>query len=291
MPKRVLVTGASGMLGRSLLPVLREDGFDVVAHGHAARMDVAADLTDEAASHAMLDQLAPEAIVNLVALTNVDRCEEQPNEAYRLNVRTVEVIASWIERHRPCELIQISTDQVYDGSGPHREADVTITNMYGISKYAGELAALRAGGTIVRTNFFGRSLLPGRPSFSDWLTTKLRTREPFTGFDDVLFSPVSMATLARMLVHVLAAPRSGVFNLGSRDGISKAAFAEALARHFDLDASAMRHGSSRDMKLKAYRPGDMRMDCSSFEVAFGVALPSLQNEIERLERGDASAQQ
>lgn len=283
------------MFGHSLLPVLRESAFDVVAHGHvhghAVGMDVAADLTELASAHAMLDRAAADVIINLVALTNVDRCETEPKEAYRLNVRTVELIARWIERHPSCRLIQISTDQVYDGSGPHREADVTITNMYGMSKYAGELAALRVGGTIVRTNFVGPSRLPGRPSFSDWLIAKLRAREPFTGFDDVLFSPLSMATLARMLVPVLPAPVSGVFNLGSREGSSKAAFALALARHLRLDASEMQHGSSRDMKLRAYRPGDMRMDCNLFEATFGVTLPSLRDEIERLEGGDASAEQ
>lgn len=287
---RILVVGASGMLGRTLVPALRMSGFDAVAHGHSQGMDVAADSTEPDTAAKMLEEIRPEMIINLVALTNVDTCEEQPNNAYRLNVRSVESLASWVARNRNCRLIQISTDQVYDGKGPHREANVVLTNTYGLSKYAGELAALRVDATVLRTNFFGPSRLRHRASFSDWLIAKLRTRETFTGFDDVLFSPLSMDTLSKMVIRAIQKPAPGVFNLGSRGGLSKAAFALALARHFGFDASNMRLGSSSEVRLKAYRPSDMRMDCGLFERTFGVSLPSLQAEIARLERANVPAE-
>ena len=158
----------------------------------------------------MLDQVRHGTIINLVALTNVDTCEEQPNNAYRLNVRrSVESLVNWIASIRNCRLIQISTDQVYDGKGPHQEANVVITNTYSLSKYAGELAALRVDATVLRTNFFGPSRLARRPSFSDWLIAKLRAHEPFIGFDDALFSPLSMDTLAKMVVRVIQTPVPG----------------------------------------------------------------------------------
>jgi dTDP-4-dehydrorhamnose reductase len=270
------------MLGHTLVPALRAFGFDAVAHGHSEGLDVSADTTEPDSAANMLNQVRPGTIINLVALTNADTCEEQPNNAYRLNVRSVESLVNWIARNRNCRLIQISTDQVYDGKGPHQEANVVITNTYGLSKYAGELAALRTDATVLRTNYFGPSRLARRPSFSDWLIAKLRAREPFIGFDDVLFSPLSMDTLSKMVVRVIQTPVPGVYNLGSCDGQSKAAFAVALATHFDLDASGMRHGSSSEVKLKAYRPSDMRMDCGLFETKFGVKLPSLQAEIEQL---------
>ena len=288
--RRVLVTGASGMLGQTLVPVLRAGGFDVVAHGQANGMDVAADLTDAAATQTLLDHVKPEAIVNLVALTNVDQCEERPHLAYCLNVLTVETLAAWIVRNRPSHLIQISTDQVYDGAGPHRETAVTIANTYALSKYAGELAALNAGATVLRTNFFGPGGLSERASFSDWLIRKFRSHEAFISFDDVFFSPLSMETLSRMLIPVVHRSIPGVFNLGSHGGLSKAAFAAALAGHLGLDLSAMRRGTVSEVKLKAARPRDMRMDSHLFEVTFGVALPRLLTEIERLEGDNAPAQ-
>lgn len=281
----ILLTGASGLLGCSLGPRLRALGHAIVTQGlsGAAAVDLRVDLTDRAAAEAMLDRLKPRVVVNLVGLTDVDRCEDHADEAWRLNVRTVETLAGWIGRRDGCHLVHVSTDQVYDGLGPHREGDVDIVNVYALSKYAGELAALAAGATVLRTNFFGPSAQPRRASFSDWVIARLRAGEPFTGFEDVLFSPLSMATLSVAVARVAARPAPGVFNLGARGGCSKAEFARRLARHLGHDASLVRAGSQADAGLRARRPTDMRMDSRLFETTFDFILPDLSAEIAGME--------
>jgi len=285
---KVLVAGASGLLGTSLVPALRAAGHRVATHGFSksSGCDHSADTSDGATVEAMLAAARPDVVVNLVAATNVDHCENRPDDAWRLNVKSVETLAARAAAH-DFRLVHISTDQVYDGPGPHREDDVAILNVYGLSKRAGELAALSAGGTVLRTNFFGPSRLAGRMSFSDWVIAKLRAGEAFTGFDDVLFSPLTMASLCDAIIRVLERPRPGVFNLGSRGGMSKADFVFAVARRYGLDASAMRRGSQADVQLRARRPGDMRMDTSLFEATFDFILPALNAEIARLEIADA----
>ncbi|MEM5493324.1 SDR family oxidoreductase [Hoeflea sp. AS16] len=279
---RVFLAGASGMLGHSLVPALRAAGMDVVAHGNSKGMDVSGDLTDAAVAADLVAAAAPDVVVNLAALTNVDRCEEVPDEAYHVNVKLVENLVAALEGRSGAHFVQISTDQVYEGSGPFSEDDVHITNTYAFSKYAGELAASKMPATILRTNFFGRSQLAGRPSFSDWLEKTLRAGTVFTGFTDVLFSPLGLDSLVAMITRAVEARRSGVFNLGSHGGLSKADFAIALADHLGLDAGCMARGSVADMSLMAYRPRDMRMNVSRFEQAFSVALPDLKDEIATL---------
>ena len=281
----ILVTGASGLLGHTLVPFLRQAGHEVTALGHSksAAVDRLVDTTDEKVVRSVLDEVWPHVVINLVGLTNVDRCEEYLDEAWRLNVKSVETIAGWVGEVDDCRLIHVSTDQVYNGAGPHGEADVDIVNVYALSKYAGELAALSAGATVLRTNFFGPSQLEGRTSFSDWALTVLLSGEAFTGFDDVFFSPLSMATLSRAIERVVQKPKTGVFNLGSHGGCSKADFILSVARRFDLDASAMRHGSQADLDLKARRPDDMRMDSALFERTFDFILPDTNAEISGLE--------
>jgi dTDP-4-dehydrorhamnose reductase len=280
---RILVTGATGMLGRTLLPALAQAGNTVIALGHSEPAQRAADLTDRHATHAVLDAAAPDTVVNLVALTNVDECEDNPDRAYRLNAGVVENLASWRGFAGKCHLVQISTDQIYDGAGPHDETSITVLNMYAMTKYAGELAAQRVPATIVRTNFFGPSAHPARRSFSDWILDNLRRKAPFSVFDDVLFSPLSMATLSRLLGLVIRARRPGVFNLGSHDGLSKADFAAHLARRAGFDPATLTRATLADLKLRARRPKDMRMECAAFERAFGVKLPSLREEIDQVE--------
>ena len=157
MAIRVLLTGASGLLGSRLYPYLKECGFDIVGHGYTADSDVRCDLRCRESTNKMLDNVRPEVIVNLVALTNVDECEQDPQNAYLLNVRVVENIVEWIRSHSVVRLVQVSTDQVYGGKGPHFEDDIALLNTYAFSKYCGELAARQVDGAVLRTNFFGDS--------------------------------------------------------------------------------------------------------------------------------------
>lgn len=281
---RILIAGASGLLGATLSPVLAAAGYDIVRHGKTAGGDVSCDLTDKGATHTMIEETRPNIVVNLVALTNVDKCEEAPHDAYLLNVRTVENLVSGMRGRVDPYLIQISTDQVYDSIGPSPEDDVRLSNIYALTKYAGELAAARMPSTILRTNFFGHSALLGRKSFSDWLLDSLRDGDPITVFADVVANPLPLETLSTMIGLVIERRVEGVFNLGSRNAMSKADFALELARVYGLSVNNVRRGAVGDMNLRAYRPRDMSMDCSRFEATFDLKLPSLQDEIRGLKR-------
>ena len=281
MTRPILLVGGSGLLGSTLSPLLRAS-TPVLVHGHQGKADVCADLTDASHTYSLLEQVEPTAIINLAGHTNVDGCEQEPNQAYRLNVRVVENLVNWISmQESPPTFIHISTDQVYDGDGPHPEHDVTLSNTYALTKYAGELAALRVPSTVLRTNFFGPSRCPSRASFTDWLLAGLRGSQPLKVFDDLCFSPLSMTTLCRAISVVLSSPVKGVFNLGAKDGMSKADFAFAFAQALDLPTAGMERTTTNQVDfLKTYRPKDMRMDSQAFESAFNLDLPFLAQELQ-----------
>jgi dTDP-4-dehydrorhamnose reductase len=281
---KVLVTGATGLLGCSLVPLLQERGHQVACMGHSHASDHNLDLTSYEQTARALDQANPEVIVNLTALTNVDRCETHPQESYLLNVKTVENLCAWIKTaSQACHLIQISTDQVYDGPGPHAEGEVTIRNYYAMSKLAGELAVGTVPATILRTNFVGRSQREGRTSLTDWLHGALRDRSSVNVFDDVMFSPLAISTLCDCIERCIAERPFGVFNLGSRDGMSKADFAFAFAAALGLETTNFKRVNSRsNSTFAAQRPTDMRMNSGRYEACMGIRLPSLINEVSRL---------
>lgn len=280
----VLVTGATGLLGSRLVPLLQTRGHLVTRLGHTHVTQLNADLVSYEQTARALDQARPEVIVNLTALTNVDRCETHPQEAYLLNVKPVENLSAWMQStSRPCHLIQISSDQVYDGAGPHAEDELTIRNHYAMSKLAGEFAARTVNSTILRTNFVGRSLREGRTSFTDWLYDALRSRTPINVFDDVMFSPLAINTLCDCIEHSIVERPKGVFNLGSREGMSKADFAFAFAVAIGLPTTALvRSKASAIATYAARRPTDMRMQCEKFERSMGFRLPKLIDEIQGL---------
>lgn len=276
---RCLVTGAYGLLGAPLSTYLQAAGHDVFRQGRCADAEVRCDLGDTPAFTKLVAELAPDVIINLVAATDVDACEAVPAKAFDANVRMTEAIVRGVAGMSGVHLVHLSTDQVYDGPGPHCEERTAPGNVYGITKYAGELVAAAAGATILRTNFVGRSGVAGRTSLSDWIVGALRERRRLTLFEDVFFSPLHVSSLCRFIE--LAADRkvAGIFNLGARGGVSKADFGLQLAALLGLDVTMVGVGSVTDAALKAKRPLDMTMVVDRFAAAFGCSLPTVADEI------------
>jgi dTDP-4-dehydrorhamnose reductase len=281
----VIVFGASGLLGVSLVKDLRSRGHTVLTQSRSAGSDFCLEPSDRGAVAATLAALRPSAVVNLVAATNVDQCEVQMAQAWQANVAAIAAIADGVaalgsEAYIRPHLVHISTDQVYNGQGPHAEEIVQPINVYGLTKYTGELLAERVGATVLRTNFFGRSHCPGRSSFSDWLVSSLRHKTNITVFDDVLFSAVHIDTLCDIIARSLECRLPGTFNVGCRDGISKAGFALALARVLGLPTDHVTVGTSAEVVLKARRPLDMTLQVSRLEAALNLSCPTMSGEIE-----------
>ena len=281
---KILVTGATGLLGSSLVPHLKKCGHRIVSHAHTAHADFMFDLSDTVKSYEILEQIQPSMIINLVGLTSVELCEERVDLAYLVNTKTVENLAHWVLAARAdCHLVQISTDQVYDGAGLHKEDEIVITNNYAFSKYAGELAACRVPSTILRTNFLGRSKVTHRESLTDWVYKSMIEGQYVEVLNDVYFSPLSIVALVEMIELVVHKKPVGTYNLGSHNGMSKADFDFAFAKCLELPTNTMTRIDTDQAKfLKAYRPKNMCMDSSKFENTLSVKLPNLSDLIPQL---------
>lgn len=280
MAKRWLITGATGLLSDDLIEACGRHG--AVTTTARSGGDRRCDLTDRAAVRALLFDVAPDIVVHAAGLTDVDRCEREPDEAMGVNRDTGANIAGALSPS--AHIVFVSTDQVYpDIPGPHAEDAVAPVNVYGRSKLAGEQAVLRHPGALVlRTNFFGPSRREGRASLSDFVIRSLTARQNATFFSDILFSPLHMTTLAGLVVEAVERGLTGVFNAGCRDGASKADFAMSVARHKGLQTGTSRVGASTVMPDRAPRPRDMRMAVGRIEQAIGRPMPTLDEEVAKL---------
>lgn len=278
---KVLVAGATGLLGSHLVPYLKEHGYTVFGQSNARKSDFNFNLTSRETTKNFLDLVRPDIIVNLVSLTSVEMCEGHPHQAYLLNTKVVENLCDWINQKRnKCHLVQVSTDHVYDGDGFNKEDQISITNTYALTKRAGEIAACQTASTILRTNFVGRSNVSHRESLTDWVFNSIREEKEFRVLDDVHFNPLSIQKLAEMIALVIERKPIGIFNLGSKTGMSKADFDFAFAEYLNLPTSKMlRIGLNDASFLKARRPKNMVMDCSKFESTMEFKLPSLEELI------------
>lgn len=283
---RICVVGARGLLGSSLVPVLKDKGHKVFCLSRSLDQSdcIKVDFMEQFSVNAGLDLIKPDFIVNLAAVTDVEKCEDDPHLAYLGNTLVVENLCSWM-RGNPAQshLIQISTDHNYDSTGFSNEEDLKIVNHYGFSKYAGELAAQAVDATILRTNFFGKSKCKSRKSFSDWAYDALISERQIYAFEDVFFSPLHINTLIELLQEIMMNPISGTFNLGSKGGLSKAEFIFEFANSMGLRTNNITLTQVGEMAMRTARPKDMRMDSSKIEFVLpDIKIPTLIDEIRRL---------
>jgi len=284
-----MLLGAKGLLGASLAPALRDLGHKVLTQSRSDGADLCLDPFDREAMTDAFIKFSPTAVVNLIAATDVDNCETNPQIAWKANVGVVAALTDSIsavyERTatKP-HLVHISTDQVYGGHGPHVEEEVNLINVYALSKYTGELIASRVGATVLRTNFFGLSRCRGRFSFSDWLVLSLRERTPITVVDDIKFSAMHINTLCDIIYRCIERRPEGIFNAGCRDSMYKAEFAFCIAKSLRLSTDRFTLGKSSDLALKARRPLDMSLNVSRLENALSMQMPIMRNEIKNAAR-------
>src|SRR5512135_3494715 len=155
---RILITGASGLLGLNLaLDAARANeviGVDRNPLPSAPFRVVQADLLEQDAFNRLLADFKPDAVVHCAALADLEACESSPDLALRMNSGMAHGVAQGCAR-RNIRLIHISTDAVFSGrrGGAYVETDVPDPRgVYAITKFEGERAVLQAypGASIAR---------------------------------------------------------------------------------------------------------------------------------------------
>jgi dTDP-4-dehydrorhamnose reductase len=279
--KRILILGAKGLLGAVLTVSLKKSNlFEVLTHSHSSAADYNQDMADYKEVSDLLLSVKPDFCINLLALTDVDICENEKHKAYQLNVAPVKNIVTCILSHKlNLKLVQISTDHVYDKQNS-TEMDVKIVNYYALTKYVADEFSQLVNSVVLRTNFFGKSLSKKR-SFSDWIVESLEQKKSIRGFSDVYFAPLHMSTLVTEIENVILNFIPGIHNLGSKEGMSKYSFIVELSKHKGFTEEFIKAVVYKDSGIKIQRPLDMRMDVSKYERTFKTTLPRLLEEIHK----------
>ena len=272
------------MLGASLHPYLLHQGYEVFTAGRSPSSDV---IFSESSTfldlYNDLKKVEPDVLINLIAATNVDQCEQFSEAAYELNSEVPKKIARATKcygRNAPY-VIHISSDQVYSGPGPHIEFRPKPCNVYGESKLAGEKWVLEVGGTVLRTNFVGASQKEGRDGFTDWLYKTNRSKTPVSVFEDILFSPGHIDDVCCAIDLVIKNPQSGIYNYGSRSAISKSDFSFYFVNGLHMDSNLLKKSYVSELSLFAKRPNDMSLNISLFEKTFARECPEVVDVIKK----------
>lgn len=278
---RVLVTGAAGMLGSQLLldapagvevfgtdlaPAGAREG-PVFAHGGV-------DLSEPEEVERLLDEIAPlDAILHCAAYTAVDRAEEEPELAHRVNALAPENVAQ-AAQERGLFMVLVSTDFVFDGRGhePYRPTDPKAPlGVYGRTKLEGEERSNRAhpeGLAIVRTQWlYG----PRGEHFPGTMLRLASQRDELKVVDDQVGSPTSTLELSPALWDVLRKRATGIYHAACEGRASWYDFAKAILELWD-DNTPVHPCGTEEFPRPAPRPAFSVLDCSDLTRLRGRAL-------------------
>jgi dTDP-4-dehydrorhamnose reductase len=285
---RILVTGASGLLGLNLaLEASREHEVIGSVKDHAIRTNrfksIQSDLLVPGALEEILEQCRPDWVINCAALANLETCEAQPALAQQLNSDFPAKLAEHVARGG-ARLVHISTDAVFDGrQGDYREEDEpNPLSIYAKSKLQGEglVMEINPEAIIARVNLFGWSL-SGNRSLAEWFVNNLSTGQRVRGFFDVYFCPLLANDLSKILMRMLKKELHGLYHVVSRDCVSKYEFGLKIAELFGLDPELIIPVSIDDAGLGAIRSTKLTLIPDKLARDLGEQPPDLHSGLEQ----------
>jgi dTDP-4-dehydrorhamnose reductase len=257
--RRVLVTGATGLLGGRIASRLAEH-FEVVA-GQRVLLDVAVPDSVERAFEAA----RPDAVVHAAAMADPDRCEREPEAAQRVNVRGCEEVARACDRWG-LHLVSLSTDLVFPGDHAFQgETDPPRPiSTYGRTKLQGEEAVLGLshGAAVARVTLVtGRGHGP-RGSATEAIAWALRAGRRLRLFHDQFRTPIDADSVADAVLALLERHGAGRYHLGGPERLSRHAIGLRVAAVLGLPATGIEAIAYRDQPAQAARPADVSLESS-----------------------------
>lgn len=285
MRQDILITGVSGFLGQHVARSLREHHqvigtyceHMVTLPGCVARP---LDITDQEGVGAVCREFRPNGVIHLAVQGDVDVCQRDPDEAYRVNVQgTIHVARAAAEVG--AKFIYISTDQVYDGAqGPYDETDPAQPLMvYGRTKLEAEqqAAAICPDVVILRLALMYGWGTPSRPTFIDWMLARLQAGQEVPLWIDQYRTPLYVEQAADVIGRLLELPDvRGVFNVGGAERLDRYTFGRKFCEVFGLSMQLLKPVKMSTAGAATPRPADCSMNSAKISRRLGIQLLTVE---------------
>lgn len=288
---RLLVTGASGLLGHQLVKRALYKGYEVYA---AYKKDpinlgkpIQIDLTNQAAVFETIRKIRPQAIVHAAAYTDVDGCETNRELALEVNAEAtkhIAIAAAELNAH----VVYVSTDYVFNGEkGLYTEEDQTDPiNHYGYTKLKGEEYVKRytESWCIARPSVIYGWSLTGKLNFATWIMNNLSKGKEIKVLVDQHVSPTLNTNLAEMLLEIAERRIDGILHTAGANRISRYDFAVKCAETFNLSADLITPAKIGEMSWKAKRPIDSSLNVNKVETMLSVKPLKINDALKMMKK-------
>ena len=272
---RILIFGATGMLGKALLRQWKSKDDEIIPLGSTD-----ADLRNPDQINKVVAEARPDWIILAAAYADVDGCEINPTLATSVNAYGAGNVANAAVKHK-ARLLFVSTDYVFDGTNdvPYEVTDQrNPINAYGRSKAEAEqkLAAILPECCIVRTSWlFG----PGGKCFPDTILKLADTRPEIKVVNDQLGSPTYTLDLAASIIKLVRAEGRGIVHCTNQGQCTWYEFACEIVRQAGR-STRVRPTTSTEFVRPAERPKYSVLSPTRLQ-AYGISMPSWQSALQR----------
>ena len=286
MKESIFITGIAGLLGANLSFLLKDryrvSGIDRNAIDIRDVDSYIGNVLDLGRLEEDICKRKPDYLIHCAAMVSVDGCEENPDEARKINYELTRCLAQVCERIN-CKMIFISSDAVYHGDrqGLYKETDpVAPISVYGKTKVAAEQAVLQTPrGLVVRTNIYGYNFR-NKNSFGEWIRNSLESGQELNMFYDLWFSPILVNELAEILALCMEKDVCGLYNICATGSISKYDMAMEIKKAFELTGTINR-ASMKNFEFRAPRTQNMGMDNAAIRKLLNISIATPQEGVAR----------
>jgi dTDP-4-dehydrorhamnose reductase len=280
---KFLVTGSAGLIGSQVVQDLIQKNHTVYSCYHVQKplqgIPTVLDLTDETQIIQTLEEIKPDKIIHLAAMTGVDLCETKQEIATLINTKATETLAKQAAKINAF-FVYVSTDYVFDGINEMKKENESTNPLgfYGKSKLEGELVLnkLASNWCIARTSTpFG--IHSTKKSFPLWVKENLEAKKEIPVLVDQFTSPTYVPNLSKMLIEIATRQIVGLIHVSGATRISRYALAELVAHKLNLDKNLLIPTKIDAMNWKAPRPKDSSLDVS-------LATETLSEQPQKIEQ-------
>lgn len=272
---RILVTGASGMLGSEFVELLASKNLLLTDYKSAQGIEEL-DICDVAKVNKLIAEFKPNLVINCAAYTNVDLAEKEVEKCFLINSIGPQNLANALKDSSSI-LVHISTDYVFGSSASEAKKAYTEIDsaspcgVYGMSKYIGDqfVTLIKPKSSlIIRTSW-----LHGRngQSFVDKILAVAKTKSEIKVVNDQIGSPTWAPWLAAVTLKLIEGDRVGIYNASSAGGISWFDFAKEIVLQAGLSCVVLPQNSI-ELARSALRPSYSVLDLSKLQDAIGPVV-------------------